>query len=812
MKSLLSLFAIVLFTASAYAQTGSIKGSVLQNDSTQYLSGASIYLQGTKIGTVSNGKGKFRLGNVPAGDHTIIVSSLGYFTIQRRITVRAGEELVQDFYMVESVASLSEATVMTRGNEGLDEVPGSAFYLSPKELEKFSYTDINRTLRTVPGVNLQEEDGFGLRPNIGLRGTGVERSSKITVMEDGVLMAPAPYAAPAAYFFPTIGRMYGVEILKGSSQIKYGPYTTGGAINLISTPIPEDFSGKVQLLGGSFEGRNLHVTVGGTEGQFGYMVESFQYSSDGFKELDNGGNTGFNKEDYLAKFRFSSKEEASVQQSIELKVGRSNENSNETYLGLSRDDFDANPFRRYAGSQKDQMITEHTQISLRHNIELSDHFELNTTAYRNDFRRNWYKLDKVADSTGTSVGISSLLDTPDQYQDAYDVLTGSSMSNGALFVKANNRGYYGRGVQTVLSSNFNAFKASHRVDLGLRIHEDQMDRFQWVDEYAMDNGNMELTESGTPGTDSNRLENAKAFAAYLNYALKFNKLTITPGLRYENITISRTDYGKNDPGRTGIELSERSNAVEVFIPGFGIDYKFNKFFSTFAGVHKGFAPPGSTEGTEPEQSVNYELGSRYAKNALSGEVVVFLNDYSNLLGSDLAAAGGAGTVELYNGGEVQSYGLELSLSYDLLANSENSDLSMPISIAYTYTEASFQNDFDSDFEAWGEVSSGDEIPYLANNQLSFVLGIEQKRVQFNISGRYMDAMRTNPGQGEIPVEERTDAYFILDASANYRIRPQFSIFANATNVMDEVYVVALRPAGLRPGMPRAFNIGVKASF
>tara|TARA_B110000305_G_scaffold132893_1_gene148340 strand:- start:67 stop:288 length:222 start_codon:yes stop_codon:yes gene_type:complete len=68
-------------------------------------------------------------------------------------------------------------------------------------LRKFSFTDVNRALRTVPGVRIYEEDGFGLRPNISLRGTSPERSSKITLMEDGVFIASDSNSASYAFYF-----------------------------------------------------------------------------------------------------------------------------------------------------------------------------------------------------------------------------------------------------------------------------------------------------------------------------------------------------------------------------------------------------------------------------------------------------------------------------------------------------------------------------------------------------------------------------------------------------------------------------------
>ena len=67
---------------------------------------------------------------------------------------------------------------------------GSAYYISPEEMKKFGYTDINRMLKAVPGVNMYEEDGFGLRPNISLRGTKAERSERISIMEDGYWPLP----------------------------------------------------------------------------------------------------------------------------------------------------------------------------------------------------------------------------------------------------------------------------------------------------------------------------------------------------------------------------------------------------------------------------------------------------------------------------------------------------------------------------------------------------------------------------------------------------------------------------------------------
>jgi len=159
------------------------------------------------------------------------------------------------------VKVIDTVTIIGRAGDVAD-VPGSAHVVSSKELAELHQSDILKVLRTVPGVYVQEEEGFGLRPNIGIRGSGLDRSSRIALLEDGVLIAPAPYSAPSAYYFPTQRRMNALEVLKGPAAIVVGPRTTGGAINLISTPIPDSFATNIDIRGGAYGTLDAHPPSG----------------------------------------------------------------------------------------------------------------------------------------------------------------------------------------------------------------------------------------------------------------------------------------------------------------------------------------------------------------------------------------------------------------------------------------------------------------------------------------------------------------------------------------------------------------------
>ena len=287
--------------------------------------------------------------------------------------------------------------------------------------------------------------------------------------------------------------------------------------------------------------------------------------------------------------------------------------------------------------------------------------------------------------------------------------------------------------------------------------------------------------------------------------------TVTPGFRVESIDLLQRDYGRNDPDRTGAALTRRENELDVFIPGVGVHYRVTPTLGVFAGVHKGFAPasPGTSEETDPEESVSYELGMRRSSGVSNVTLIGFFNDYSNLLGRDTASSGGTGSGDLFNGGEVKVAGLEFSVAHDL----GKGPFGVPVRLAYTFTDAEFQSSFETTFEDWApRVQKGDELPYLPKHLIGGSIGLTMPRWSTFLNLSYGDAVRTSAGHGPIDESESTDEFLTFDLTLDHQLPHGVKAFAQIRNLSDETYIVARRPAGVRPGLPRSVLFGVEWSF
>jgi Fe(3+) dicitrate transport protein len=330
-----------------------------------------------------------------------------------------------------------------------------------------------------------------------------------------------------------------------------------------------------------------------------------------------------------------------------------------------------------------------------------------------------------------------------------------------------------------------------------------------------------LTASGAPGSNANRVISAEAVAFFVQDRVAVGRWTLTPGLRVESIDFLRRDWGRTDPARAGTP-AERENGADVVIPGLGVSYRLSEATDIFAGAHRGFAPPGPGQdaATEPEDSVNYELGVRSGGGAAAGlgsagyQVVAFYNDYTNLLGRDTLSGGGSGSGDLFNGGEVEVRGLEASADAELgRLFGRALPVEVPVRASYTFTEATFESGFATDFPAWGPlVEPGDELPYVPRHQLSLGAGVRTERYRAFVDVSWQDEMRTVSGSGPIPAGEGTDARWLVDLSGQVRLFGQLHLLAQVRNVTDEVYVAARQPAGARPGLPRTALVGLRWGF
>ena len=183
----------------------------------------------------------------------------------------------------------------------------------------------------------------------------------------------------------------------------------------------------------------------------------------------------------------------------------------------------------------------------------------------------------------------------------------------------------------------------------------------------------------------------------------------------------------------------------MFVPGIGANYRATETINAFAGIHRGFAPPGpgADAETEPEVSINYEAGVRVNASRVHVSALAFFNQYDNLLGRDSFSGGGTGSGDLFNAGEVDAWGAELQA--ELITGVGSFDV--PVTASYTYSAAEFRTAFDSDFGPWGSVEADDRVPYIPAHQFSLSLGIENRRWSVGTFGNYTSKMRTQGGTG-----------------------------------------------------------------
>ena len=716
---------------------------------------------------------------------------MGLLTILFFVPAFADEEEV-----IESVTIIGSV-------EDQRKLAGSGQIISNDDLLKAMDTDIQKILTAVPGVYMRTEEGYGLRPNISIRGTAIERSAKVAVMEDGVLVAPSPYTSSSAYYFPTTGRIHSVEVLKGPAAVSQGPQTIGGAINLISTPIPITNSGKfVQELGENGMMRT-HAYFGGTSGNFGALVEVHEHESDGFDSIANvGGDTGFDKSDFMVKARYES-----GAHSLTFKMVDLDETSNQSYVGLSQASFNANPRVRYGATAYDKMMNDGEQTSLTY-VGNFENFNVQFTSWQNDYHRDWFKVSDFNNDKehGEQDDINELIsDANNGSANAQAILDGQLPVE--IEYKHNNRYYTNEGYQFTVNTSLGI----HDLTLGYRDMEDSESRIQ-AHEYADQAADGSLSALygyvGLSGSN-NRLRESSATSYYLQDTMDFGKLDITVGYRSEDYDQRHRRWGEGaGPNLTAVRVTSVRDTFATndhTTQSFGATYEVNEKLTLVAGFHEGMTP---MFGADPEEADNTELGIRYSDGATNIEMFYFASEYSNLAAECTLVSGAACNADesaVFSGGSADVEGLEFSGSWIF----EGDGVSYPVALAYTSTDATFNNSSESDY--FGVVAAGDDLPYIPSSSMSLVAGFVTEN---GLSGnmRLID-VGSSCSIAACGIYNKIHAHTIIDLNIRKALSDSMDIYAIIENVSDDADIISRAPSeGARSQKPRTLKVGFSYKF
>ena len=705
-------------------------------------------------------------------------------------------------FAADDVETIESVTIIGSA-EDLRKLPGSGQIVPNEDLLKAMDTDIQKILTAVPGVYMRTEEGYGLRPNISIRGTAIERSGKVTIMEDGVLVAPSPYTSSSAYYFPTTGRIHSVEVLKGPAAVSQGPQTIGGAINLISTPIPNAPSGKfVQELGENGMMRT-HAYYGGTSGNFGALVEVHEHESDGFDSIANvGGDTGFDKSDLMVKARYES-----GAHSLTLKMVDIDENSNQSYVGLSQASFNANPRVRYGATAYDKMMNDGEQTSLTY-VGDFENFNVQFTSWQNDYHRDWFKVSDFNNKKahGEQDDINELIsDANNGSANAQAILDGKLPVQ--IEYKHNNRYYTNEGYQFSINTTLGI----HDLTLGYRDMEDSESRIQ-AHEYSDQAADGSLSALygyvGLSGSN-NRLRESSATSYYLQDTMDFGKLDVTLGYRSEDYDQRHRRWGEGaGPNLTAVRITSVRDTFATndhTTSSFGATYDLSDSVTLVAGFHEGMTP---MFGADPEEADNTELGIRYSEGTTSLEAFYFSSEYSNLSAECTLVSGAACNPEesaVFSGGAADVEGIEFSGSWVF----EGDGVSYPVALAYTSTDATFKNSSESDY--FGVVSAGDDLPYIPSSSMSLVAGFVSDN---GLSGnmRLID-VGSSCSIAACGTYNKINAHTIIDLNIRKALTDSMDIYAIIENISDDADIISRAPSeGARSQKPRTIKVGFSYKF
>ena len=646
--------------------------------------------------------------------------------------------------------------------DAVSKIPGAAVIVDQEQIKQVIPTSTEDILKRVSSVYVKPEEESAVVANIGMRGIS-SADYKTLILEDGVPVAPGLFVGNGRYYNPRVQRMDSIEVMKGSSALRYGPLNIGGVINY-QTKQPKD-GALVDVSVGSWDTYKTTVELGGSSPNKDSKVGAILSwaKSDGFMDK------GYEMKDAVIKAGTA----IGDNQWLGVKFTHYENDANISYrgqfLGEYQNEKESNP------APDDWFLTERNSFDVNHRWNINDDMELQTLFYWSEMNRDYWRYD-VDGAASKAAGQWIYKDT----------------------LNGNNRAFERIGAETRLVTKHTLFNISSEAEVGLRLMNEKMDDVT-----------IKATRA-TPRTgtiDKDVKDSAKSVAFYAQNRLDItDQLSVTPGVRIEHYEQQREDKKKS-------ELVKTSN-TEV-MPGLGMTFQLDPAVQLYGSVYKAFSPAlngDSLSGLQDqkldaETAVSWEFGLRGQQDALSYEMTAFRMDFDNQIipansNSDFQSTNGGKT---YNQGLEGAVNLELDNGFDVFAN-----LTWVI-------DAQFKGDR---YNKNGTLKSrdGDRVPYtpewIANLGLGYTYAGLRTQLSANYTGsQFTDELNTKP------IVENTSGFFTgkingyttVDLTTRYTLNDQVEFYGAVKNLADKRYIASLRQ-GIYVGPERSLEAGVRYRF
>ena len=273
-RGLFLSFLLLLISISAFSQHKTmISGKVLSTEKTT-VDFATVYLKGTNYGGTTNEEGIYHL-QAPAGEYTLVVSAIGYKTVEKPVKLMRGERTKMNVVISPQATELDEVVVVSNGVTRLERSAFNAVALDTKALQN-STQNLSEALAQAPGMKIRESGGVGSDMQLMMDGfTG----KHIKIFIDGVPQE----GVGSSFGLNNIPVNYAerIEVYKGVVPVGFGTDAIGGVINIITKKNRNKWFLDASYSYGSFNTHKSYVNFGQTfRSGLTYEINVFQNYSD----------------------------------------------------------------------------------------------------------------------------------------------------------------------------------------------------------------------------------------------------------------------------------------------------------------------------------------------------------------------------------------------------------------------------------------------------------------------------------------------------------------------------------------------------